>query len=73
MNPDYENTHVFVNDYSAVKEGYTIPAGEEGKEMTGGEGVGLLKAEIVTGRCLVICFNPAHNLYAPSPAFPPPN
>ena len=58
-NPKYESTHVFVNDYSAVKESQT----QYGlKAEDGSLSTRLLKAEGVTGKCYVICFNPAHNL-----------
>jgi len=48
-----------VNDYSAVKEEqaeYSPP------EQDGTLANRLLRAEPVTGKCFVICFNPSHNL-----------
>jgi UDPglucose--hexose-1-phosphate uridylyltransferase len=59
VNPAYENTFVFVNDFSAVKESqaeYTptdVPPSLPGL---------LLKAEPVTGKCYVLTFSAAHNL-----------
>lgn len=58
-NPKYDSTFVFVNDYSAVKEEqaeYTPP------DQDGSLATRLLRAEPATGKCYVICFNPAHNL-----------
>jgi UDPglucose--hexose-1-phosphate uridylyltransferase len=58
-NPDYENTFVFVNDFSAVKESqaeYTpadVPPSLPGL---------LLRAEPVTGKCYVLTFSSTHNL-----------
>ncbi|KAI5788373.1 galactose-1-phosphate uridyl transferase [Geopyxis carbonaria] len=58
--PKYQNTFVFVNDFSAVKDeqpDYDIaePSNEDISSL-------LLKAKGVKGRCYVITFNPAHNL-----------
>ncbi|QDS69237.1 galactose-1-phosphate uridyl transferase [Venturia effusa] len=58
-NPLYDSTHVFVNDFSAVKEdqaAFTPP------DQDGSIAHRLLRAEPVTGKCFVICFNPSHNL-----------
>jgi UDPglucose--hexose-1-phosphate uridylyltransferase len=59
-NPDYNNTFLFTNDFSAVKEthcGYTqLDCTKRSTEAT------LLRASPVTGKCYVICFNPKHNL-----------
>jgi len=52
VNPAYENTFVFVNDYSALLSGTP-------------EGVvddGLFRSEAVRGECRVICFSPRHDL-----------
>ncbi|RAL58977.1 hypothetical protein DID88_009268 [Monilinia fructigena] len=49
-NPQYKNTFVFVNDYSAVKEVQAEPSNT------------LLRAEPVTGKCYVLTFSPSHNL-----------
>ncbi|KAJ5666787.1 Galactose-1-phosphate uridylyltransferase [Penicillium macrosclerotiorum] len=58
VNPKYDSTFVFVNDYSAVKE--------EQAEYDGGSTDDLesrfLKAEPVTGKCYVLTFSSAHNL-----------
>lgn len=57
-NPDYNETFIFVNDFSAVKPAASI----EGGESTKIENDDLFKAEQTTGRCAVICFNPRHDL-----------
>lgn len=51
-NPDYQDTFVFVNDFSAL-----IPNAPTGPEQSG-----LLQAEGVSGECRVLCFSPRHNL-----------
>lgn len=61
-NPAYDNTFVFVNDYSAVKESqaeYT-PAEATGKDDDL-ESL-LLKAEATTGKCYVLTFSPKHHV-----------
>ena len=58
-NPDYENTFVFVNDYSAVKESqaeYTPTDAPPSLPAL------LLKAEPVTGKCYVLTFSSRHNI-----------
>ncbi|KAF2423778.1 galactose-1-phosphate uridylyltransferase [Tothia fuscella] len=58
-NPEYGNTFVFVNDYSAVKEEqaeYKVP------DQDGTLATRLLRAEPVTGKCYVVTFSPSHNL-----------
>ncbi|KAF2836027.1 galactose-1-phosphate uridylyltransferas-like protein [Patellaria atrata CBS 101060] len=59
VNPQYESTFVFVNDYSAVKEEQAEynPADQDGSLSSR-----LLRAESVTGKCYVITFSKAHNL-----------
>ncbi|KAI8931268.1 galactose-1-phosphate uridyl transferase, variant 2 [Plenodomus lindquistii] len=58
-NPKFENTYVFVNDYSAVMEEQQeyLPDSKDGSLASR-----LLRAEAVTGKCYVICFSPNHNL-----------
>ncbi|KFY25555.1 hypothetical protein V491_01696 [Pseudogymnoascus sp. VKM F-3775] len=58
-NPDYKNTYVFVNDYSAVKElqDEYQPEAKEGDLSSR-----LLRAEPATGQCYVLTFSPQHNL-----------
>ncbi|MEY3990681.1 MAG: hypothetical protein RI985_1762 [Chloroflexota bacterium] len=51
-NPTYNDTFVFVNDFSALQS--DAPAG--------GTHVGLLRAESERGICKVICFSPRHDL-----------
>lgn len=58
-NPKYDNTFVFVNDYSAVKESqedYATP--DEPGSLPGL----LLQAEPVKGKCYVLTFSAAHNV-----------
>ncbi|KAE9363356.1 galactose-1-phosphate uridylyltransferase [Stipitochalara longipes BDJ] len=59
VNPKYENTFVFVNDYSAVKESqaeYTQNGDPSDLSNL------LLRASPVTGKCYVLTFSSAHNL-----------
>lgn len=53
LNPQYTETFVFTNDFSALLE--DTPAGSY-------EERGLLRAESESGVCKVVCFSPAHNL-----------
>jgi UDPglucose--hexose-1-phosphate uridylyltransferase len=59
-NPSFDETFVFTNDFSAVKESYSeysqSGCTKESNETT------LLRATPVTGKCYVICFSPKHNL-----------
>lgn len=59
QNPDYKNTFVFVNDYSAVKEAQAEYAPETVEGDLSSE---LLRAESVTGKCYVLTFSPQHNV-----------
>lgn len=62
LNPVYEQTFVFDNDFSAlVPEGSERPEGPTG---AGGNSASdpLLKSEPVAGACRVICFSPRHDL-----------
>ncbi|KAH6685902.1 galactose-1-phosphate uridylyltransferase [Plectosphaerella plurivora] len=56
-NPDYKNTFIFVNDYSAVKEDQAeyVPAESSDLAST------LLRAESATGRCYVLTFSSEHH------------
>ncbi|KAI0017236.1 galactose-1-phosphate uridylyltransferase [Xylariomycetidae sp. FL0641] len=58
-NPDYKNTFVFVNDYSAVKEEQedygASPSSDDLSSL-------LLRAEGVKGKCFVLTFSPKHHL-----------
>lgn len=58
-NPRYENTFVFVNDYSAVKE---EQAEYQPNDESGSLSSLLLRADPVTGKCYVVTFSPNHNL-----------
>ena len=51
-NPPYEETYVFVNDFSALRPGTTTDVFREG----------LLRAEGEQGECRVVCFSPRHDL-----------
>ncbi|KAK8080268.1 hypothetical protein PG997_008086 [Apiospora hydei] len=61
-NPDYSNTFVFVNDYSAVKEQQADYDAETSKDDLSSL---LLRAEGVKGRCYVLTFSPKHNVTLP--------
>lgn len=61
QNPKYDSTFVFVNDYSAVKPAESIGGPEAGKAKTDASDE-LFQAEQATGKCVVICFNPRHDL-----------
>lgn len=52
VNPDYKQTYIFTNDFSAI-----LP---DTKKIT--EEEKLIKAESVKGTCRVICFSPRHDL-----------
>ncbi|OTA55951.1 galactose-1-phosphate uridylyltransferase [Hypoxylon sp. EC38] len=58
-NPDYKQTFVFVNDYSAVKEQQqdyeAAPSSDDLSSL-------LLRAEGVKGKCFVLTFSPKHHL-----------
>lgn len=53
VNPNYAQTFVFTNDFSALKPGTPPGAWDEG---------GLLVAESECGICRVLCFSPRHDL-----------
>ncbi|KAH8752348.1 galactose-1-phosphate uridyl transferase [Hyaloscypha sp. PMI_1271] len=59
VNPKYENTFVFVNDYSAVKESQAEYAQEGDPSDLSNL---LLRAAPVTGKCYVLTFSSSHNL-----------
>ncbi|KAL9600325.1 MAG: hypothetical protein Q9219_003275 [cf. Caloplaca sp. 3 TL-2023] len=71
VNPDYDNTFVFVNDYSAVKE---EQAKYESPDLDGSLSSLFLRADGVTGKCYVVTFAASHNLtladLAPSEIIP---
>ncbi|KAI1326104.1 galactose-1-phosphate uridylyltransferase [Xylariaceae sp. FL0255] len=60
-NPDYKETFVFVNDYSAVKEVQAdyAPGAEASSDDLSSL---LLRAEGVKGKCFVLTFSPKHHL-----------
>jgi UDPglucose--hexose-1-phosphate uridylyltransferase len=53
VNPRYESTYAFANDFAALVP--DVPSGEISEE-------GLLLAKSERGLCRVICFSPNHNL-----------
>lgn len=55
INPNYENTFSFKNDFAALINGETIEAFEDG----------LLKAQSESGICKVMCFSPDHSFTLP--------
>ncbi len=61
VNPTYEHTYVFPNDFSAI-----LPDTPEAEESAHP----LLKLESVKGICKVICFSPRHDLTLPEMAVP---
>lgn len=62
VNEKYDTTHVFTNDFAAVKPASSIVA-DDSSESTENEGLGdLFQSEQVTGSCVVICFSPRHDL-----------
>jgi UDPglucose--hexose-1-phosphate uridylyltransferase len=52
VNPDYSETYVFTNDFSALRPDSSIEAFDDG----------LLRAEGERGSCRVVCFSPRHDL-----------
>ncbi|KAI1098743.1 galactose-1-phosphate uridylyltransferase [Jackrogersella minutella] len=58
-NPDYSQTFVFVNDYSAVKEQQQDYQAEPSSDDLSSL---LLRAEGVKGKCFVLTFSPKHHL-----------
>jgi UDPglucose--hexose-1-phosphate uridylyltransferase len=56
-NPDYADTFVFTNDYSALLPETPLNGGAPSQD--------LLRCEPVRGECRVICFSPRHDLTLP--------
>lgn len=52
VNPGYESTFVFDNDFAAL-----LP-----DQPDGWDGSGLFRSEIVSGTCRVLCYSPRHDL-----------
>ncbi|RLV92136.1 Galactose-1-phosphate uridylyltransferase [Spathaspora sp. JA1] len=63
VNPKYEATYVFPNDYPAVRLDQPDYVEEEQEESSLKSR--LLKTEGAKGKCFVICFSPKHNLTIP--------
>jgi UDPglucose--hexose-1-phosphate uridylyltransferase len=57
VNPGYDGTFVFDNDFSAL-----MPGADLGEQNSGASPDPLLLAEPVSGICRVICFSPRHDL-----------
>ena len=53
VNPNYQTTYVFTNDFSALKPSESLP-----KLKT----TDLFQQQAATGICRVVCFSPQHNL-----------
>ncbi|EEH41776.2 galactose-1-phosphate uridylyltransferase [Paracoccidioides lutzii Pb01] len=58
QNPQYKNTFMFINDYSAVKE---EQAAYQPEVRDGDLSSQFFQAEPVTGRCYVLTFSASHN------------
>lgn len=58
INPNYTGTFLFVNDYSAVKEKQAEYKMISDLRDSSSQ---LLRAESVTGKCIVLAFSPFHN------------
>ncbi|WKN45811.1 UDP-glucose--hexose-1-phosphate uridylyltransferase [Tunicatimonas pelagia] len=56
INPNYQNTFVFTNDFAALNQESPSGTYEVG---------GLLRARSETGICRVVCFSPRHDLTIP--------
>ncbi|KAK6202679.1 galactose-1-phosphate uridyl transferase [Scheffersomyces amazonensis] len=67
VNPKFESTYIFTNDYPAVKLEQPEYIEEEQEDTLKGR---LLKTEGVRGKCFVICFSPNHNLTIPIMSIP---
>ncbi len=55
VNPDYQDTYTFINDFAA------LISGDESQTLNDG----LFKAATETGICKVVCFSPDHSLTLP--------
>ena len=53
VNPNYNDTYVFINDFAAL-----LPSEEDHKPISSG----LLQSQPTGGECRVICFSPRHDL-----------
>ncbi|KAI3404928.2 GAL7 [Candida oxycetoniae] len=62
VNPKYQSTYIFLNDYPAVKLDQPDYTDDNDKSSLKGK---LLKTKGVRGKCFVICFSPIHNLTLP--------
>lgn len=63
VNPDYDGTWWFTNDFAALLPDARDPSGNgSGSDPSGAEGGDLLVAEPVSGTCRVLCFSPRHDL-----------
>jgi len=62
-NPDYTDTLVFPNDFSALTSDTSDAPGRDGRHP-------LLKTRAVRGCCRVVCFSPRHDLTLPEMKLP---
>jgi UDPglucose--hexose-1-phosphate uridylyltransferase len=53
VNPEYDHTYVFTNDFQALLPEHVDPSGEDSV---------LLRSAAVRGTCRVVCFSPRHDL-----------
>lgn len=59
QNEKYDSTFIFENDFAAVKSVEEVSKADGPNVQANDD---LFRAEQVTGRCYVICFNPRHDL-----------
>jgi len=59
INPDYQHTHVFVNDFGALTEEPNEPLQIKTEQHP------LFEANVANGECRVVCFSPDHNKSLP--------
>ncbi|CAK9438545.1 uncharacterized protein LODBEIA_P27690 [Lodderomyces beijingensis] len=70
VNPKYQSTYIFTNDYPAVRLDQPDYVADETTDKTKSSLKSrLFKTQGVRGKCLVICFSPKHNLTIPLMTF----
>lgn len=64
VNPHYDATFLFVNDFSAVKEDQeTYNSDHDNQRELACGASQLIRTQTVSGKCYVMCFNPLHNMF----------
>ncbi|PWN24092.1 galactose-1-phosphate uridyl transferase [Microstroma glucosiphilum] len=63
--PSYSSTHMFENDFAALKPETAVGRPQDINPHP------LIRSQPARGRCFVICFNPAHNLTIANLSTPP--